>query len=97
MKKSVLFTAIMVATALTLSSGMAMAKTYTVRIATYAAPDHPVSKSVEYFKENIEKASCKPNKHRCTDFFRQAPQIHSQTTQRRGSVQCRKASTISRI
>ena len=57
MKKSVLFTAIMAATALTLSSGMAMAKTYTVRIATYAAPDHPVSKSVEYFKENIEKAS----------------------------------------
>lgn len=57
MKKTTTLLAAFCAAALALSSASAMAKTYTVRIATYAGPDHPVSKSVEYFKENIEKAS----------------------------------------
>ena len=38
-------------------SASAYAKTYTIRVGTYAGPDHPVSKSVEYFKENIERES----------------------------------------
>ena len=57
MKKLSLFAAALAATTLALGSSSAMAKTYTIRIATYAGPDHPVSRSVEYFKENIEKAS----------------------------------------
>lgn len=39
------------------ASGAANAKTYSIRVGTYAGPDHPVSKSIEYFKENIERES----------------------------------------
>lgn len=40
-----------------LFAGAAMAKTYTVKIAHYASPTHPVTKSVEYFKEMLERES----------------------------------------
>jgi len=51
-------TAAAIAAALMLAaSGAAQAKTYTIRVATYAGPTHPVSKSIEYFKENIERES----------------------------------------
>ena len=57
MKKTTILTAALSAAILSLSSSAAFAKTYTIRVATYAGTDHPVSKSVEYFKENIEKES----------------------------------------
>ncbi len=51
-------TAAAIAAALMLAaSASVQAKTYTIRVATYAGPTHPVSKSVEYFKENIERES----------------------------------------
>lgn len=44
-----------------LSAGLLMASAQasavTIRIGTFAAADHPVSKSIEYFKEGIEKES----------------------------------------
>lgn len=54
-KKSVVCAAL--ASVLALGSSSVLAKTYTMRVATYAGADHPVSKSVEYFKENIERES----------------------------------------
>ncbi len=56
MKKFTALTALAAAAAMVLSAS-AYAKTYTIRVGTYAGPDHPVSKSVEYFKENIERES----------------------------------------
>ncbi len=54
-KKSLVCAAL--ASVLALGSSSVLAKTYTLRVATYAGADHPVSKSVEYFKENIERES----------------------------------------
>ncbi len=56
MKKFTALTALAAAAAMVLSAS-AYAKTYTIRVGTYAGPDHPVSRSVEYFKENIERES----------------------------------------
>ena len=57
MKKSNLVMAVLASAVLACTSSAAFAKTYTIRVATYAGTDHPVSKSVEYFKENIERES----------------------------------------
>lgn len=54
MKKTLVCLAI--AAAMTAVSASANAAV-TIRVGTYAGPDHPVSKSVEYFKENIERES----------------------------------------
>lgn len=57
MKKSTLVMSVLASAIFACTSSLAMAETYNIRVATYAGADHPVSKSVEYFKENIEKES----------------------------------------
>ncbi|MCR5536708.1 MAG: TRAP transporter substrate-binding protein [Succinivibrio sp.] len=55
-KTKVAFAVLASAVMMTLSSS-ALAKTYTIRVGTFAGPDHPVTESINYFKQNIEKES----------------------------------------
>ncbi|MBO6259140.1 MAG: TRAP transporter substrate-binding protein [Succinivibrio sp.] len=55
-KLNVLAAALTAAALMTMSSG-AFAKTYNIKVGTFAGPDHPVTAAINYFKENIEKES----------------------------------------
>lgn len=55
MKKTLIATVIGSITLLTSTSSFA--KDYVIRIGTFAGNDHPVTHSINYFKENIEKES----------------------------------------
>ena len=57
MKKTSLIAAAVAGVMLMGASASAMAKDYVIRIGTFAGPDHPVTMSINYFKENIERES----------------------------------------
>ncbi len=57
MKKTTLIASAVAGVMLMGASASAMAKDYVIRIGTFAGPDHPVTMSINYFKENIERES----------------------------------------